>query len=88
MKKTLRNIAFLGTFGLSALGCSDYDVSKISKEIKLERPADCKTIEDMRYEMGYGKSEYQLLCKDNNNKLTLYTRSPICSSWTKITIKE
>ena len=88
MKKTLTTIAFLGTFGLSVLGCSDYDVSKISKDIKLEKPADCKNVEDIRYEIGYGMREYQLLCRDNNNKLALYTRPPNHSSWTKITIKK
>lgn len=76
--------------GLAALlgGCNKTDVSVTDEKVHLTKPEGCQTVEDIRYyASAHGYRGYQVLCRDADGNLSLYTRSTDAGSWREIEVR-
>ncbi len=88
MMKKIGLIGLLGVAAVSGSGCTKNDISKIGEDVKITRPENCATVQDLRYEFGYANRDYQILCKDKSGNLALYRRDRSEDSWTKIYVAD
>ena len=81
-------LATLGIVTLLNGGC-DYlstqtNVTEVGKKIKIDKPADCAKIIDIRPRF----LGYELLCTDVDGRLANYSRGQAQDYWVKFSVEE
>ncbi|GEM_PF-4096161 len=77
-----KELMVLGLVGL--LGCEKREISAVGENVTLTKPEGCYKTEDIRLEH---PGLYQVLCRDEEGNLTLYSRGRYNTEWDKITVK-